>query len=144
MIRVNRDETTIDRHCALLDCWRRLSASAVLIETALIALANKRETLEERMIKNNLHQVLAALGESLQIFHTKAQDKSFDIDDHLRTDLSSLVSEIEHVFAEFNKMIDYDLNFLEQYYEHEFYARLANEHRFTERLKALTAAFENK
>ncbi|SRR5579883_3261467 len=50
---------------------------------------------------------------------------------------ADLAEQIEHKVAELKKMIDYDLNFLEQYYEHEFCASLLNEHKFAERLQLL-------
>lgn len=130
-------ETTDDALSELLTSLQKLLGATSIIEGALVALEGKRVTLEEKMIKAYLHQIIVCASELVRDIHQRLADDTFDIAVAPLTVLSDLAQEMESVFKELAKMIDYNLNYLEQYYEHEFYARLVNEHKFVDRLKDL-------
>jgi len=128
------NDTTDNSNAELFHCLSKLFSIAAVIEGCLGGLEGKRVTLEEKMIKTYINDLLAQIADYVSRTHVIINRHSFDIDAASLKALALLVADMQPVFDEFKKTIDYNWNFLEQYYEHEFYARLANEHRFKERL----------
>jgi hypothetical protein len=137
----------------VLACVKELLAVVDLIGDAISNIANKRITLEEKMIRNALHDLAAETSTSVAAIHKVLKptgSKSHEpvtVTVSLPTspdsglpraaldELFALTSEMHACFKELVKIINYDLNFLEQYYEHGFYGRLINENRFQTRLQ---------
>jgi len=97
-------------------------------------LSEKRVTLEEKMITLQLHRISAlciriARDAPLRLTQASAEGEVAGLDQ-----LRSLCQEMKDQLQELLKIINYDLNFLEQYFEFDFNARLQYEHRFVERL----------
>lgn len=114
-----------------------LLSVAALIETCLAGLQGKRVTLEEKMIKTYSNDLISKIVNYVARAQKIADSQAFDIDTKAQKDLELLVADMQPVFKDLQKTIEYDWNFLEQYYEHDFYGKLANEHRFNERLDDL-------
>lgn len=121
----------------LFRCLSELLSVAALVEGCLAGLEGKRVTLEEKMIKTYTNDLLCLIGNYVERSHRIINLGSFDIDAASFKLLASLTQDMQPVFKDLKKTIDYDWNFLEQYYEHEFYGRLANEYRFRERLQEI-------
>lgn len=137
----------------VLACVKELLSVVDLIGDAIANIAEKRITLEEKMIRNALHELAADISTSIAAIHKVLKptgSKSHEpvtITVSLPTapdselsraaldELSALTTEMHTCFKELVKIITYDLNFLEQYYEHGFYGRLINENRFQSRLQ---------
>lgn len=135
----------IDIESILCECIVDLSNNLFIIAQITSKLASKRTTLEERMIRNTLHQIGSTIGMSVMSFHqnwlSDPSLKAISIStsptgsiENLKS-LLQLSNEISKVLSEFLKMANYNLNFLEQYYEYDFNAKLLYEYRFNERLQ---------
>ncbi|MBS1953679.1 MAG: hypothetical protein JST89_05830 [Cyanobacteria bacterium SZAS-4] len=114
-----------------------LSKLQIEIGAALTGLSEKRVTLEEKMIRMHLHQLSALFGrvaeEAHQMLASHYDAKAETALDELRV----LNSEVQNVVADLLKIIRYNLNFLEQYYEYDYYSRLQNEHKFVDRTQKI-------
>jgi hypothetical protein len=137
----------------VLSCVKELLVVVELIGDALANIAEKRVTLEEKMIRTALHELAADISTSVASIHKvlrpttgrKSHDPvsvtvalptapDSDLPRAALDELSALTSEMHTCFKELLKIITYNWNFLEQYYEHDFYGRLTNENRFQSRL----------
>ena len=136
----------------VLACVKELLIVIDLIGDAIANIADKRVTLEEKMIRTALHELAADISTSVASIHkvllptgskshtpvsvTVALPTAPDseLPRPALDELFALTSEMHTCFKELVKIITYDLNFLEQYYEHDFYGRLINENRFRPRL----------
>ncbi len=140
----NSTNEDIDIDIALSACVLALSSNLELIAQIINILAAKRTTLEEKMIRNSLHQLGSTIGLAITSFHqdwlkdqnTNTQPISVEV----LKDLDKLNEEIVAVLSEFLKMANYNPNFLEQYYEYDFAAKLLYEHKFKERLEQLISS----
>ena len=126
-----------------LETIKGITGSIELISEALLLMKDQRVTLEEKMIRNHLHELAENLANSLASIHCYFKTKNYDIEEKLIEDLNRLVQDIQSVVGELLKIIKYNWNFLEQYFEHEYFARLKNEHKFIERLNKITSSIEN-
>lgn len=124
-----------------------LSKLQIEIGLALSGLSEKRVTLEEKMIRMYLHQLSALFGRVTEEAHQMLASHYDANTESTIDELRSLSSEVQNVVADLLKIIRYNLNFLEQYYEYDYYSRLHNDHKFVERtqkiLDDLKAAVEN-
>lgn len=132
----NQEPIDITRSEMLLSLSKLLSLAA-LMETSLACLETKRVTLEEKMIKNYISALVIAITEYVSKVHAITDLGTFDIDKKVVDEIVSLHADMQPVFEDLQNKIDYDWNFLEQYYEHAFYGRLSNDLRFKERMQAL-------
>lgn len=132
----NIDPADNSRSELLLSLSRLLSLAA-LMETSLACLETKRVTLEEKMIKSYINALVIAIADYVSNAQSIINLGTFDIDSTALENLVALLADMQPVFEDLQNKIDYDWNFLEQYYEHAFYGRLSNDHRFKERIQAL-------
>jgi len=125
---------------ALLAWTPELNSLAKLqieIGLALTALSEKRVTLEEKMIRRHLHQLSALFGRVAEEAHQMLASH-YDANAETTLDeLRTLSIEVQNVVADLLKIIRYNLNFLEQYYEYDYYSRLQNDHKFVDRTQKI-------
>lgn len=114
------------------------TGAILTISKTLLSLKDKRVTLEEKMIRKYLHGLAEGLATTLASLHRHFKDKSYDIEPGLIDEFKQLASEIKTVSDSLAKIVDYNWNFLEQYFEHDFYSRLVNEHKFADRLETVS------
>lgn len=119
-----------------------LNDAVLLITSTLLSIKDKRVTLEEKMIKNHLHELAKNISYTVGDIHTYFKEKDYEIDEKSLEALSGLALDIQSTVGELEKIVGYNWNFLEQYYEHGYYGRLVNEHKFLERLKAIRQALD--
>lgn len=144
---------------AIMACLDVNMALIAKIHEVVERFSEKRVTLEEKMIRSYFHQLA---GEILQVNarvhtamaenYTKPSQSSLNtseldlrhkvIEQGLK-DLREALKPLENIQAELTIQIDellkvlaYDLNFMEQYFEHGFYSRLTNDENFLEALRA--------
>jgi hypothetical protein len=114
----------------------QLAAIVAKVGETIILLSEKRVTLEEKMLRAYLHDLAMICADLMRRLHAYTKDgakseiQSFD-------ELRSLCGEIAIQEDELLRIVRYNLNFLEQYFEHDFYDKLVNEHRFIERLREI-------
>jgi hypothetical protein len=110
---------------------------------ALTGLSEKRVTLEEKMIRRHLHQLSALFGRVAEEAHQMLASH-YDANAETTLDeLRTLSVEVQNVVADLLKIIRYNLNFLEQYYEYDYYSRLQNDHKFVDRTQKIVDDLHN-
>jgi len=133
----------------------------VKINEVVSRLTEKRVTLEEKMIRVYFHKLAANLVSCAALFHhglaeayedvsARHAEKSQAIVEHatvllMHADaLEELLAASELVIEDLLKILRYDLNFLEQYYEYGFYTKLTNDRNFVEQSGKLLADMATK
>jgi hypothetical protein len=106
-----------------------------LITETLVILNGKRETLEEKMIKTIFYKLANALSESIKVINLCCLEEKFPQHEKVVA-ASNLFEEIRLSVSELLKIVRYDLNFLEQYFEYDYCAKLHSEQHFVERVEA--------
>ncbi|MBI2812388.1 MAG: hypothetical protein HYX67_16405 [Candidatus Melainabacteria bacterium] len=127
-------------HNVLLAWMPELNSLANLqieIGLALSALSEKRVTLEEKMIRRHLHQLSGLFGRVTEEAHQMLASHYDANTDTTLDELRTLSIEVQNVVADLLKIIRYNLNFLEQYYEYDYYSRLQNDHKFVDRTQKI-------
>ncbi len=126
----------------------------IKINEAISRLTEKRVTLEEKMIRIYFHKFAASLVRCGACFHdllaeaygdssTRHEQKTQMIVERATVLLShanrldELLRASELIIDDLIKILRYDLNFLEQYYEYGFYNKLTNECDFLNRSQDL-------
>jgi hypothetical protein len=99
------------------------------------ALSTKRETLEEKMIKTYFHKLSISCCLCIQKVHQCFQMHPLTLASHSIENLHVLNVDLCASLRELLKIVHYNLNFLEQYFEYDFNAKLHNEFLFQERLE---------
>lgn len=114
------------------------------IGEVLQALSQKRVTLEEKMIRRYLHEFASVSGLVIGEIHGLLKEQPAKLDGRLFASLNELTDETALALKDLGKIINYDLNFLEQYFEHGFYTRIENDSRLLSRLEAIARELQSK
>ncbi len=126
-----------EHYVAWLEELRAINKLIDKISEAIILLSNKRVTLEEKIICHHFHSLAAEYAKLCATAHNLlAQGKQLRPDGCL-PELKMFNGEVDTVLDELLKIVKYDLNFLEQYFEHDYANRLQEKHRFAERLREI-------
>jgi hypothetical protein len=105
-----------------------------LITETLLILNAKRETLEEKLISSIFLKLANGLSETIELLNSCCLEKQFPQHETV-VEASNLFEEIRLSVSELLKICRYDLNFLEQYFEYDYCAKLHSEQRFVERVE---------
>ncbi|HNB22111.1 MAG TPA: hypothetical protein PKZ32_06835 [Candidatus Melainabacteria bacterium] len=110
-----------------------LSECLTSLTSAVSKLAEKRATLEEKMIKRYFHNLACEIADASSIVHRilSEEKESWSAENHEST--MQLTTDILSRLQEFHKAIDYDWNYLEQYFEHGFYLELTENSQLLEK-----------
>ncbi len=122
-----------------LTCIEDLQEIIQLVDDVFAGLATKRVTLEEKMIVNYFKELSSktrAATDALNSIGTKNQTCD------ALPELQELAFETKESLRDLLKIINYNLNFLEQYFEHDYYDRLVYEKRYVERMDAVILALK--
>ncbi|HEY9793448.1 MAG TPA: hypothetical protein V6D22_23815 [Candidatus Obscuribacterales bacterium] len=106
------------------------------IDDALSVLAAKRTTLEEKIITQELHSLAAKFCLILNSVHWRLRENNSPREDVLEK-LRTLNFQVHETVETLLKALRYNLNYVEQYFEHNFAARLTNELKYTAEAEAL-------
>ncbi|MBP6744391.1 hypothetical protein KA344_04120 [bacterium] len=135
-------------------------ALATKINEIVSRMTEKRVTLEEKMIRTYFHQLAANLVSCAASMHqclanaygdgtTRLEQKTQAVVS-LAGELRALANALEELLAASEVIVDdllkilrYDLNFLEQYYEYGLYTKLTNECDFVSQSKELLQSINN-
>lgn len=100
------------------------------ITHCLALLASKRVTLEEKMIRQELHALVANYGEIVGVVHARLADGA-EPEWALLERLRTLNFRVREEIAIFLKALRYNFNYVEQYFEFDFCARLREQCAFS-------------
>lgn len=109
------------------------------IDDTLLLLTEKRTTLEEKMIAKYFHELAEHYGRLAACIHHHCLKTSEETlpSGNLREDTYNLNCRVKSTVDELLKIVRYNFNFLEQYFEHDYFESLVEEHKFIEALEAL-------
>lgn len=122
---------------------KQIAEIAISIDEVLLLLKSKRTTVEEKMIAKYFHELMERYARTLASLHGAlgaADDKVLPAED-VRFDLHALNLETKSTVDELLKIARYNFNFLEQYFEHDYFESLVEKHKFIELLDALLKRF---
>ncbi len=124
-------------YVAWLEELRAINRLIDKISEAILLLSNKRVTLEEKIICHHFHLLASEYAKLCATAHNfLAQGKQLRPDGCL-PELKMFNSEVDAVLDELLKIVKYNLNFLEQYFEYDYANRLQDKHKFAERLQPI-------
>lgn len=121
---------------------KQFAQALSLIAEALILLSEKRETLEEKLIKTYFARLSICCSSCLEKTIRLSQGRSAPGLTPPGEELEPLLEELLTALQESLKVVRYDFNFLEQYYEHAFFQKLENEYLFLERLGQVSSQLD--
>jgi len=103
------------------------------LDDALILFASKRTTLEEKMISSYFHKMIAGYAAILNRLHLLLCDRKEPLFNETGLEsLRTLNLRVREVVGYLIKALRFNFNFVEQYYEYDFYTRLSQNERFLE------------
>jgi hypothetical protein len=114
---------------------KQLAEAIGMMSEVIEALSEKRETLEEKMIKTYFHKFSISCCVCIQNVHQIFQRNPLALAGQSIEILHALNQELGAALRELLKIVRYNLNFLEQYFEYDFNAKLHNDFLFQERLE---------
>ena len=113
-----------------------LSECLSSLTSATVKLAEKRATLEEKMMARYFHELAQEISIASSIIHAILSEKKESWTGENNDAAMELTGSIMEKLQEFHKAIDYDWNYLEQYFEHGFYLELTESSHLLEKTRA--------
>lgn len=121
---------------ALSECLTSLTSAAA-------KLSEKRATLEEKMIKRYFHNLASEISDASSLIHQILSDGKLAWSSENHEAAMQLTTAIQDRLQEFHKAIDYDWNYLEQYFEHGFYLELTESSHLLEKSRAFVSKLKS-
>lgn len=121
---------------ALSECLTSLTSAAA-------KLSEKRATLEEKMIKRYFHNLASEISDASSLIHQILSDGKLVWSSENHEAAMQLTTAIQDRLQEFHKAIDYDWNYLEQYFEHGFYLELTESSHLLEKSRAFVSKLKS-
>lgn len=103
------------------------------IDASVMAFSSKRTTLEEEAICRHLNELASIYSAIICCLHEQAAHGVLAPASEIDAVLCELNADVQTVLHDLTKAIAHSFNYVEQYFEYDFYARLTDEHRFTEK-----------
>jgi len=110
---------------------RFITQLIVDVTDCLALLATKRTTLEEKMIRQELHSLVSAYGGIIAVVHSQLP-KGIEPEWFLLERLRWLNFAVREEMGKFLKALRYNFNYVEQYFEFDFCTRLREECAFSQ------------
>ncbi|PZM81272.1 MAG: hypothetical protein DKT66_18815 [Candidatus Melainabacteria bacterium] len=121
---------------ALSECLTSLTSAAA-------KLSEKRATLEEKMIKRYFHDLAREISDASSLIHQRLSDGKLSWSSENHEAAMQLTTAIQDRLQEFHKAIDYDWNYLEQYFEHGFYLELTENSHLLEKIREFVSKLKS-
>lgn len=122
----------------ILEVTLTLGELIAAISRALFILRQKRRTLEEKAIARYLHRAAHLLGLMAAGLHELLEQGGEQrVDCNQLEQLSTTATDLKQRVDELLKILHFNLNFLEQYFEYDFFAKLSNESNVIEQLTCI-------
>lgn len=103
------------------------------LDEALILFSSKRTTLEEKMISSYFHKMVAGYAAILNKLHLQLCDRKEPLfNERGLESLRTLNLRVREAVGYLIKALRFNFNFVEQYYEYDFYTRLSQKELFLE------------
>ncbi|MBY0357399.1 MAG: hypothetical protein K2W82_05295 [Candidatus Obscuribacterales bacterium] len=137
-IGTDKEDAPLSGQESALELSRECAEIIMLIDEILFAFCQKRSTLEEKTISRYLHGLTANYARGIELIHRESLTGGFQAPTW-QSQLSSLRTINEKVRSsvhELLKIIRYNLNFLEQYFEYDYAFNLTQNSRFVEDLES--------
>jgi hypothetical protein len=112
-----------------------LSECLSSLTSAVAKLSEKRATLEEKMIKRYFHELASEISTASSIIHAILSEEKASWTSENHDETTQLTGDLLSRLQEFHKAIDYDWNYLEQYFEHGFYLELTENSHLLEKTR---------
>lgn len=132
-----------ENQIAIKPCTEALQEIILLVDEVTAGLATKRVTLEEKMIVNYLKELSTKALEANEVLQNSNIGSASE-SCHVLPELQELAFETKESLRDLLKIINFNLNFLEQYFEHEYYESLLYEKRYVARMDAVLQALAGK
>ncbi|MBX9690585.1 MAG: hypothetical protein K2X27_27970 [Candidatus Obscuribacterales bacterium] len=107
---------------------RALSAIIASIDESILLLCQKRRTLEEKAIIAYFHSLAVSAANIISCLHKKLSNSNETLEEwtSLLERLRTVNENIASCLEELLKILKYNFNFLEQYFEYDYLSRLLN------------------
>jgi hypothetical protein len=128
-------EIADEQRIRLVEMLLKSSIIIKKISDALAILIDKRETLEEKMIRTYFLKLASTQGHISEQILASLEAKETRISQEAISELAALSDRILTVLEDFLKAARYDLNYLEQYFEHGFASHLQSSNLLEDSLK---------
>jgi hypothetical protein len=123
---------------AAMECAKKLADVLIQIAEIISALADKGVTLEEKMMRADLHELAAVAAQCSASLH-RCTEYGDTLNEQLLNSLQEICQEAAGSLQELEKAIKHNLNYLEQYFEYDFNVRMRSQYRYRERLGEIAA-----
>jgi hypothetical protein len=133
------EETPDDQRFRLVELLLKCSIVIKKISDVLAILIDKRATLEEKMIKSYFSKLASAQIRIIEKILTALEATENPISEATIADLRRIADDIVLLVDGFLKAARYDLNYLEQYFEHRFYGDLQSSQLLEDSLKVFAS-----
>lgn len=131
------NEATLAEAC--LAEVRRIAALLDKIAEALLVLGAKRATLEEKSISAYLRAMAARCGPIIGQLCAPGSAGDRLLSHDILMELSNVTRDATQALDDLLRAARYDANYLEQYFEYDFNARLTHEYRFLDQLERISS-----
>ncbi len=124
----DRQDSSFDSGEQILEITLSCGELVTALSRSLFILRQKRRTLEEKAISNYFHQATQLLGLIVAKLHRaleKGEEKNIESTQLVL--LETTTGDLKTRVDELLKILHYNLNFLEQYFEHDFFTKLSTE-----------------
>lgn len=114
------------------------------LDESLFALSQKRSTLEEKAISRYFHQLVTSYGSIIVLLHKRLLSDVSEDKDWLVTleSLQKINETIKSSVEDLLKIIRYNLNFLEQYFEYDYASKLTRDSGYLNSLESIIEKLE--
>jgi hypothetical protein len=121
-----------------LECSRIIE----MIDEVLLALSQKRTTLEEKTIAEYFHRIVGTLCTVLSLLHSclleTGRGQPAIAPEHIQR-LQIVNENVRNRIEELLKIVNYNMNHLEQYFEYDYCAKLIEEPGFLQEYQEVIA-----
>lgn len=141
--KVHANQAALNQQCDYLYLIQSVAGTIGQISQVLLSLANKRLTLAEKAIRAELRA--CAYWESclIALLTKYLSEDNYFLDNSNGEMLMQINNKLTRELQAFIKAADYNLNYLEQYFEHDFWTKLT-EDKVSVQLSTILAIYQDK
>ena len=137
------ENTGEEHHIRLVEELLKCGTVINKISEALSILVEKRATLEEKMIKSYFIRLASAHSKAFEKLLEVMADGEAQLPERTLSDLASVAERANTMIDKFLKAAKYNLNYLEQYFEHQFASELERDGLLEDSLKVFASLSES-
>lgn len=108
-----------------LICSKECHENSMLLDECLLLLSSKRRTLEEKIIIKYFQELACSIAGIIKGLHMcMLRTPIIEPSQHDLERLQTVNEKLSRILSDLLKILNYDFNFLEQYFEHDFSSSL--------------------